>query len=188
MPCALDPSSSASRKCLRELRNICGTRGIFPTSYTIPSDRLTTGPDPFAQGGYGDVYEGTLDGSKVCIKRVRMYIQEGPENALQVHHRFRCSPCPPLLTKLTDLLPRGCDVEAVDTSKHLTPAGHYYYTVPARFKLDGWWGPTGVHQEEPRCRAAWTRGCPSCRVYSLLTCITSYATSLRASATSIPVV
>jgi len=51
----------------------------------IPSHLLTIGPNPFAQGGHGDVYEGTLDGSKVCIKRVRVYVQE-EENAIKVHH------------------------------------------------------------------------------------------------------
>lgn len=30
-------------------------------------------PDPTTSGGFGDVYQGTLDGSSVCIKRVRMY-------------------------------------------------------------------------------------------------------------------
>lgn len=48
-------------------------------------------PDPFAQGGYGDVYEGIFNGSKVCIKRVRVYIQEEKE-AIKVHHRCRFFP------------------------------------------------------------------------------------------------
>ena len=65
---------------------------MLPISYTIPSHILTVGRDPFAQGGYGDVYEGSLNGSKVCIKRVRMYTQEGPEKAIKVHRCCRCSP------------------------------------------------------------------------------------------------
>ena len=81
----LNPSSDASRRCQRELRTICGARGILPTSYTLPSNHLSVSPDPFAAGGYGDVHEGTLDGSKVCIKRVRAY-QEGPQRATKVRH------------------------------------------------------------------------------------------------------
>ena len=79
----LNPSSYASRKCRRELRTICGARGILPTSYTLSSDLLNISPDPFAAGGYGDVYEGTLDGSRVCVKRVRVY-HDGPQRVSKV--------------------------------------------------------------------------------------------------------
>ena len=67
----LNPSSATSRKCQRELRTICGARGILPTSYTISSYLLNI-CDPFAAGEHGDVYEGTLDGVRVCVKRVRV--------------------------------------------------------------------------------------------------------------------
>ena len=80
----LDSSSAASRKCLRELRSTCGTKGILPTSYTLSSHLLNIGPDPFASGGFGDVYKGTLDGSRVCIKRVRAYAKDGPQKAIKV--------------------------------------------------------------------------------------------------------
>jgi len=81
---ALDPSSPASRKCLRELRSICGARAVLPTSYTLSSDTLNIGPDPFASGGYGDVYQGTLNGSTVSVKRVRVYLQDGPQKVAKV--------------------------------------------------------------------------------------------------------
>ena len=58
--------------------------GLLPTSYTLSSSPLIIGPDPFASGGYGDVYEGTLEGSKVCIKRVRVYIKDNPKEANKV--------------------------------------------------------------------------------------------------------
>ena len=80
----LKPSSVASRKCLRELRSLCGKMGIVPTSYTLSSHLLDIHPQPFAAGGFGDVYHGTLDGSAVCIKRVRVYIQDDPEKVLKV--------------------------------------------------------------------------------------------------------
>ena len=69
------------------------------------------GPDPFVQGPYGDVYEGTHDGSKVCIKRVRMYTQER-EKVIKVRRHFLC---PPLLTKFADLLSRGRNMETFVT-------------------------------------------------------------------------
>jgi hypothetical protein len=67
----LDPSGAASRKCLRELKKICGTRAILPTSHTVSSGIIDTRLDLFAGGGYGDVYTGTLGGSKVCVKFIR---------------------------------------------------------------------------------------------------------------------
>ena len=80
----LEPSSDASRKCLSELRSVCGTRGILPTPYTLSPQLQTIGHEPFASGGYGDMYEGTLDGSRVCIKRLRAYTDDGLQNATKV--------------------------------------------------------------------------------------------------------
>ena len=69
----LDAAGPAFLKCLRELRNLCGVWGILPTSYTLSSLPLHIGPEPFAWGGYGDVYYGILNGARVCVKRVRVY-------------------------------------------------------------------------------------------------------------------
>ena len=80
----LDPSGPASRKCLRELRNRCGAGGILPTSYTLSPHLLNVGSEPFASGGRGDVYEGTFDGSRVCVKRVKVYTQGDPQKAVRV--------------------------------------------------------------------------------------------------------
>lgn len=80
----LDPFSAAFRKCLSELRTICGMRGILPTSYMLSSRLVNITPDPFASGGYGDVYEGTLDGSRICIKRIRVYTGDDPKMATRV--------------------------------------------------------------------------------------------------------
>ena len=125
----LDPSSAAFRKCLRELRSICGTRGILPASYMLSSDLLDVAPDPFASGGYGDVHKGTLDGSKVCIKRVRVYARDGPQKTARVCH-WRRSLSRPSLTKLADILPRGRRVETLDTPKHSTAAGYHHHSLP----------------------------------------------------------
>jgi hypothetical protein len=67
---------------------------ILPKSYTPASQFLAVGAQPVASGGSGDVYEGTLNGSKVCVKRVRMYLTKGPEEATKVPdtHRF-LMPC-----------------------------------------------------------------------------------------------
>ena len=53
-------------------------------SYTLSSSLLSIDPIPFASGGYGDVHDGTLGGSRVCVKRVRVYIKDGPQKATKV--------------------------------------------------------------------------------------------------------
>ena len=80
----LEPSSEAYRKCRRELRSICGTNGILPTSFTPLSQLQYTSQEPFADGAYGEVFHGTLDGSKVCIKRIKVYTKDSPEIAKKV--------------------------------------------------------------------------------------------------------
>ncbi|KAF9643683.1 kinase-like protein, partial [Thelephora ganbajun] len=69
----LDLSSPVSRKCLRELRNICSTSTILPTSYTLSTDHLGVDLGSFATGGYADMYRGTLNDSGICIKRIRIH-------------------------------------------------------------------------------------------------------------------
>jgi len=71
---------------------------MLPKSYTLSSNALGIGPDPFASGGYGDVYEGTLGGSGVCIKRVRAY-KSDPEKATKVCYRYHRLAYLPSLTK-----------------------------------------------------------------------------------------
>jgi hypothetical protein len=83
---SLDPCIAASRKCLGELSSICGTRGILPTSYLLLSDLLSIAPEPFASGDYGDVYQGTLNGSRVSVKRVQVCTEDDPQKAAKVRY------------------------------------------------------------------------------------------------------
>ena len=57
---------------------------MLPSSYTLSSDLINIDPEPFASGGCGDVYHGTLGGSRVCIKRVRVYTNDDPQQAAKV--------------------------------------------------------------------------------------------------------
>ena len=102
------------------------------------------------KGGYSDMHEGTLDGSRVCIKRVRVY-QDDPGKATEVCY-LRCrSPCSLSLMKLAGLLSRGRNVETPESLKNRTPTAYYHHSPPAHFGLDVWRGPTGLHQEAPPC-------------------------------------
>ena len=82
----LDLSSRGSRKCVRELRSICDTSAILPTSYTLSPDLLNIDPAPFIGGGYGEVHHGTLSGLRVCIKRMQVYALGGPKKATGVRY------------------------------------------------------------------------------------------------------
>ena len=55
-------------------------------SYTIHSHLLTISPHPFASGGFGEVYRGTLDGSLVCVKRMRTVTEDALPVATQVRY------------------------------------------------------------------------------------------------------
>jgi hypothetical protein len=59
---------------------------ILPTSLTPSASLLDTEHYPVASGGSGDVYEGTFNGSKVCVKRIRACSKDGPEKAIKVYH------------------------------------------------------------------------------------------------------
>ena len=58
---------------------------ILPTSHILSSSILDVGHQPVASGGSGDIYEGILNGSRVCVKRVRIYSEDGPDKTTRVH-------------------------------------------------------------------------------------------------------
>ena len=68
-------ASPASQEYLHELRNICGINEILPKSYTISSSLLAVGLPSVS----GSVHEGTFDGSRVRIQRVKMYPEGDPQ-------------------------------------------------------------------------------------------------------------
>jgi hypothetical protein len=65
---------------------------ILPTSYTVSADLLNIDPHPFTGGGYGDVHQGTLNGKRVCIKRMRIFTGDDPKAAAKVRCRRRRLP------------------------------------------------------------------------------------------------
>jgi len=54
----------------------------------LESSVLDISCHPIASGGPGDVYEGTFNGSKVCVKRIRVYSRDGPKEATKVRYPF----------------------------------------------------------------------------------------------------
>ena len=118
--------------------------GILPTSYILSPHLLNVDPEPFASGGCCEVYKGTLDGLKVCIKRVTVYDEDGPQKAKARYWRRRL-PCPLSLTNLTAVLSRGRNVEILDTPKHRTPAVCHFHPLPTHFRMHVRWRAAGLY-------------------------------------------
>jgi hypothetical protein len=144
------PASSSFWKCLRELRHVCGTKMMLPTSYFLSDSLLNIDPRPVASGGSGDVYEGTLNDSRVCVKRVRVYSRDGPEKATKVCYRCHHFPCLPLLTKPTDRIPGGGNVEMLGTQKHRPTPWNHSHSSSAYLRVDARREPDAIHQETPQ--------------------------------------
>ena len=131
----------------------------------------------------GSVYEGTLSGSRVRVKRIRTYPEGGSKKVKEVRprHVFSFS----ALTGPADLLSGSRCVETLGTPKCRPPSGCHHRSPPTRFELDAQRGPDRIHRKSPRRRQTESRGSPFSRVvphaYYVLT---SYLMSLRASTTS----
>ena len=60
---------------------------ILPASYTLSGRVLEIDSFPLALGGYWDAREGTLDGSKVYVKSIRVYAQGVAHKVVEVNIR-----------------------------------------------------------------------------------------------------
>ena len=76
---------------MRRLQSICGSRHVLPRSYLIQSERLSKG-QIIASGGFADAHEAELDGKKVCVKALRVYIRDSEGVTKRVRLYFRSSP------------------------------------------------------------------------------------------------
>jgi hypothetical protein len=64
------------RQCLRKLRAICGCHTTLPSSHVVSGDLARLGGHPIAFGGFADVWEGAHDGRKVCVKALRVSLND----------------------------------------------------------------------------------------------------------------
>ena len=65
-------ASPVFQESLKELRNICSVKSVLPKSCALPGSFL------------GCVYEGTLDGAKVRIRRIRTHPRGDPQKTEEV--------------------------------------------------------------------------------------------------------
>lgn len=76
----LEPGNLAFRTGLHELGTICSSRKTLPQSHILAPSRLNVAEHPFATRGPCDVYEASLDGSRVWVKRLRVYSMAGSKD------------------------------------------------------------------------------------------------------------
>ena len=73
---AIPTTDDVSLQCLNKLQAICGHHMILPSSYTISGEIARVGNCPIALGGFADVWEGTYGGKKVCVKWLRVSLND----------------------------------------------------------------------------------------------------------------
>ncbi|KAF9789176.1 kinase-like domain-containing protein [Thelephora terrestris] len=68
----LDPAGQPFRKCLHILQKLCASKMMLPSSYEVSGKLSFNSTDAIAYGGFCDVYDGSLDLERVCVKRLRV--------------------------------------------------------------------------------------------------------------------
>ena len=86
---AVPAADDVFRQCLHKLHTICGHHMTLPSSHNVSGDLARVGDYPISvDGGTADVWEGTYDGRKVCIKCPRVS-EEDLRAVTQVRVRYR---------------------------------------------------------------------------------------------------
>ena len=107
------------------------------------------------------MYVGTLNGSKVCVNRIRVHSEDGPTVVtiahsddgpaipIKVHHRRHHFPGLPLLTRLADPVQGGRGVETLETQKHRPTPRYHFHSTPTHLRVDARRGSHRVHYGTP---------------------------------------
>jgi len=158
----LDPTGPTFLRCQSELRTVCSTWEMLPTSYMIPSTLLNASAKPVSSGNFAEIYEGTLKGSKICVKQARISSKDSSQTALEVHHTTSQFVRSRFLTDPTASLPGGNHVEVPESPKHCSLPRCHCHSLEAHFGLDAWRGPDRIHQTKPGYGSTWAcRSFPS---------------------------
>ena len=81
-------TDDVSLQCLHKLQAICGYHMILPSSYTLSGEIARVGDRPVALGGFADVWEGTHSGKKVCVKWLRVSLNDDETlDKVRIRHR-----------------------------------------------------------------------------------------------------
>jgi len=149
---------------------------------------MNSGDQPFASGALADMYEGSLNGSKVCVGKVRIYSNGDPQKVRRVRPRSHFSQ----VATFKRILQMFCK-EAV-TWKHLRHRNMVPFIGATLdpLQLVSAWMPTGglteyvtAHPKSDRSGLVGFLKLPAAPS-KFLTLFASYMMSLRAWPTSTP--
>ena len=134
----LPRNSIAFERTHRKLQRICTSPVLLPLSHILLAGALHLKERPFACGGFADVYEGTYDGSRVCIRKLRIISasDSGPATKGDTR-RYHCRYTSVLMI-LTDALQGSIAVETTETSQYCPICGCNHPTLPNRVGMDAW--------------------------------------------------
>lgn len=159
---------------------------LLPPSCILSSSVLNIGRQPVASGGSGDIYQGVLNGSTVCVKRIRVYSKEGPEKSTKVRYRRHHFPCLPLLTSAQTLFQEAIVWKSLEHQNIIPLLG----ITPSPLQLISEWMPggdlTGHIKKYPDADRMSLVGVTFATFDPTLTPVTSYLMSLTALTISTP--
>ena len=75
------------RQYLKHLRKLCNDFTILPSSFLLGPTFSEHGAEPFATGGFSDVYEATFNGRPVAVKALKVTAAADPEEVHKVSGR-----------------------------------------------------------------------------------------------------
>ena len=82
-------TDEVSLQCLHKLQAICGYHMVLPSSYTVSGEITRIGDRPVALGGFADVWKGTHGGKQVCVKLLRVSLNNDEiHNKVRIRHRY----------------------------------------------------------------------------------------------------
>ena len=119
----------------------------------------------------GCVYRGTFNGSKVRIRRVKMFSGGDTRKVKEVCTWCRVPLSSNELITFAGLPQGGRTIETLGTSQHCPSSRCHHGSSRTDFGLDARWRPPPVHQKAPRCEQTFSCGYPSatalCEVLTL---------------------
>jgi hypothetical protein len=64
------------RQVISILMKLCSASGVLPRDLFIHGVNLGDDRDPWASGGFADVFRGTYNGQDVAVKRLRVFSED----------------------------------------------------------------------------------------------------------------
>ena len=78
---------NVKQRCFKVLRRVAPVYNVLPKSYS-PLGVTLSNDMPRASGVFSDIWEGQLDGNRVCVKTFRTRTEVDLKKIKQVRHSF----------------------------------------------------------------------------------------------------